>query len=142
MGLIKKLNKWANSHAYYPIDILRIALGIFLVFKGIYFFKNSSYLESLLVEFNFDNFSAIMWSVHYIGLFHFFGGLIIIFGLLTRLSLIVQLPIFIGAVAINFYGAMNTQNLLEASIVLLISIFFIFYGSGKHSADYDLKMQA
>lgn len=56
IGCIKKLNKCANSHAYYPIDILRIALGIFLALKGIYFFKNSSYLESLLVELNFDNF--------------------------------------------------------------------------------------
>ena len=142
MALIKKLNKWANSHAYYPIDILRIVLGAFLVYKGLYFFQNSSYLESLLVGLKFDGFSALMWSVHVIGLFHFVGGLIIIFGLLTRLSLIVQLPIFIGAVAINFFGIMNSQNLLEASIVLLVAIFFIFYGSGKHSADYDFKMQA
>ena len=126
MGIIKKMNKWANSHAYYPIDILRIALGIFLTYKGIYFFRNSSYLESLLVELNFDNFSALMWSVHIIGLFHFVGGLIIIFGLLTRLSLIVQLPIFIGAVLINFFGEMYTQNLLEASLVLLVSIFSFF----------------
>lgn len=142
MRLIKKLNKWANSHTYYPVDILRIVLGVFLVYKGIFFFQNSSYLESLLIELNFDAFSALMWSVHIIGLFHFVGGLMIIFGLLTRLSLIVQLPIFIGAVAINFIGIMDTQNLIEASIVLLVSIIFIFYGSGKHSMDYDLKMES
>jgi len=142
MGIIKKMNKWANSHAYYPIDILRISLGIFLTYKGIYFFRNSSYLERLLVELNFDGFSALMWSVHIIGMFHFVGGLIIIFGLLTRLSLIIQLPILIGAVLINFFGEMYGQNLLEASLVLLVSIFFIIYGSGKHSSDYDLKMHA
>ena len=142
MGLIKKLNKWANSHAYYPIDLLRIVLGVFLVYKGLYFFQNSSYLESILIDINFDTFSALMWSVHVIGLFHFVGGLIIIFGLLTRLSLIIQSPIFVGAVAVNFLGAMNTQNLIESSIVLIVAIFFLFYGSGKHSADYDLKMQA
>lgn len=142
MELIKKLNKWANSHTYYPIDILRIALGGFLVYKGIYFFQNSSYLEGLLVDINFDSFSALMWSVHVIGLFHFVGGLMIVFGLLTRLSLIVQLPIFIGAVAINFINTVDPQNLLEASIVLVVSIFFLFYGSGKHSVDYDLKMES
>lgn len=142
MKLIKKLNKWANSHAYYPIDILRIALGIFLVYKGIFFFQNSSFLIDLLDQMDFDGFTALMWSVHYVGLFHFVGGLMLIFGLLTRLSLIVQLPIFVGAVTINFFGIMNTQNLIEASLVLLISIFFILYGSGKHSMDYDLKMQA
>ena len=142
MKLIKKLNKWANSHAYYPIDILRIALGIFLIYKGIFFFRNSSFLIEILSQLNFDEFSAVMWSVHYVGLFHFVGGLMVIFGLLTRLSLIVQLPIFLGAVTINFFGVMNVQNLTEASIALALSVFFILYGSGKHSMDYDLKMQA
>ncbi len=142
MRLIKKLNKWANSHAYYPIDILRIALGIFLIYKGIFFFRNSSFLIEILSQLNFDEFSAVMWSVHYVGLFHFVGGLMVIFGLLTRLSLIVQLPIFLGAVTLNFFGVMNFQNLTEASIALVLSVFFILYGSGKHSMDYDLKMQA
>lgn len=35
MKVIKKLNKWANSHAYYPIDIVRIFLGVFLISKEI-----------------------------------------------------------------------------------------------------------
>lgn len=142
MKLIKKLNKWANSHAYCPIDILRVALGIFLIYKGIYFFKNSSFLEILLNDIDFGGYSSIMWSVHYVGLFHFVGGIMIVFGLLTRLALIVQLPIFIGAVAINFFGTMHLQNFTEASIVLILSLFFLFYGSGKHSVDYDLKMEA
>ena len=142
MKLIKKLNKWANSHAYYPIDILRIALGIFLIYKGLFFFRNPSFLEGLLDQMDFDGFSAIMWSVHYVGMFHFVGGLMLVFGLLTRLSLIVQMPIFIGAVTLNFFGTMHTQNLIESSLVFAVSIFFILYGSGKHSMDYDLKMQA
>ena len=142
MKLIKKLNKWANSHAYYPIDILRISLGIFLIYKGAFFFRNSSFLIDLLNEMNFDDFAALMWSVHYVGMFHFVGGLMIVFGLLTRLALFVQLPIFIGAVTINFFVGMNVQNLTESSIVLILSIFFILYGSGRNSADYDLKMQA
>jgi len=37
---------------------------------------------------------------------------------------------------------LNTQNLIEASIVLLVSVVFLLYGSGKHSIDYDLKMEA
>src|SRR5688572_25854272 len=30
MGTVKRLNKWANAHTYYPLDLLRVALGIFL----------------------------------------------------------------------------------------------------------------
>ncbi len=102
MKLIKKLNKWANSHAYYPIDILRIVLGAFLVFKGIYFFKNSSYLESLLMELKFDGLTSLMWSIHIIGLLHFVGGIMVIFGLLTRLTLIVQFPILLEQWLLTF----------------------------------------
>jgi putative oxidoreductase len=140
MKVIKKLNKWANSHAYYPIDILRIFLGVFLISKGIYFIRNSSYLTELLS--GFDGYLIMMLSTHYLGVFHFVGGIMIVFGLLTRLAVAVQLPILIGAVAINFIGVMNSQNLLEASIVLLVSLFFLFFGSGKHSMDFDLKMQS
>ncbi|PHR68715.1 MAG: DoxX family membrane protein [Lutibacter sp.] len=140
MKLIKKLNKWANSHAYYPIDIVRIFLGLFLIYKGIYFIRNTSYLAELLSD--FDGYLVMMLSTHYLGFFHFVGGIMIVFGLLTRLAVIVQIPILIGAVVINFISVMNSQNLLESSIVLLVSLFFLFFGSGKHSMDYDLKMQS
>ncbi|MDX1758160.1 MAG: DoxX family membrane protein, partial [Arenibacter algicola] len=30
MATIKSLNKWANAHTYYPLDLLRVALGVFL----------------------------------------------------------------------------------------------------------------
>lgn len=142
MKLVHKLNKWANSHTYFPIDILRMALGGFLVYKGIYFFKNSRYLESLLVDLNFDGITSLLGAIHVIGLLHFVGGILVFFGLLTRLTLILHLPIFIAAVLINYLGTMHSSNLLQAAVVLLVSIFFIVYGSGKHSADYDFKMES
>jgi uncharacterized membrane protein YphA (DoxX/SURF4 family) len=69
------------------------------------------------------------------------GGLLIAFGLLTRWAIVAQLPILLGAILINFMGDFNGARLFEAAIVLLISIFFLFYGSGKHSADYMMKMK-
>jgi hypothetical protein len=36
---------------------------------------------------------------------------------------------------------MDVTNLLLATVVLAATIFFIFYGAGKHSADYYFKMQ-
>lgn len=79
--------------------------------------------------------------VHYVAPAHLIGGVLIAFGLLTRWSIMAQLPLLIGAVAINFIGEMNVANLITASVILLICIFFLFYGSGKHSTDYYLKMQ-
>jgi putative oxidoreductase len=139
MGHIKTLNKWANAHTYYPIDFLRIALGILLFYQGVYFMSNLSLLTDLYrpLEVITDN----VLLVHYIAPAHFLGGSLIVFGLLTRWAVIAQLPILIGAVSINFIGEMNTNNFLLSSIVLLVCIFFLFYGSGKHSVDKYLKMQ-
>ncbi len=77
----------------------------------------------------------------YVTMVHLGGGLLIIFGLLTRIAVAVQIPILMGAVAVNFLFVMNSQNLIEASVVLLLSLFFVIVESGKHSADYNLKME-
>ncbi|PKA84547.1 DoxX-like protein [Ulvibacter sp. MAR_2010_11] len=139
MGRIKTLNKWANKHSYYPIDFIRIALGIFLFYKGVYFMSNLPVLIDLFEP--FESLAGDVLLVHYIAPAHFVGGVLIAVGLLTRWAIIAQLPILVGAVLINFIGEMNTFNLFLSTLVLLLSIFFLFFGSGKHSIDKYLKMQ-
>lgn len=139
MGYIKSLNKWANAHSYYPIDLLRIALGILLFYQGVYFMSNLPILLELYEP--IKPLIGDVWIVHYIAPAHFVGGFLIVFGLLTRWAIVAQLPILIGAVLINFIGEMDVRNFILAASVLLVCIFFLFYGSGKHSVDKYLKMQ-
>lgn len=139
MDTIKKLNKWANAHTYYSLDLIRIGLGVFIFYKGMYFMSHSLVLAELIQP--LKNYVGEIILMHYVVPAHLIGGLLIIFGLLTRWSLIAQIPVLIGAVLINILGDMNVVNLITASIILLLSAFFIFYGSGKHSADYYLKME-
>ncbi len=139
MGTIKTLNKWANAHTYLPLDLLRIALGVFLFIKGISFMSDSAMLMELFKP--IQNLAGGMMVIHYVAPAHFIGGILIAFGLLTRWVVIAQLPILIGAIAINFAGEMNTNNLILAIVILLVCGFFLFYGSGKNSLDYYFKMQ-
>ncbi|MDI1304890.1 MAG: DoxX family protein [bacterium] len=139
MNSVKELNKWANTHTYLPIDLLRVALGIFLFMKGIFFITNIQYLADLISP--IDKIGGGMFLIHYIAPAHMVGGIMIVFGLLTRWAIIAQLPILVAAVIINFMGEMHSQNLLLALVTLAICVFFLFYGSGKHSADYYFKMQ-
>ncbi|AXP82375.1 DoxX [Mariniflexile rhizosphaerae] len=139
MDTIKTLNKWANGHTYFPLDLLRVALGIFLFIKGISFMADSMMLLQLFKP--MENMVGGMIVVHYVAPAHFIGGVLIAFGLLTRWAIIAQLPILIGAILINFVGEMHTNNLILAIAVLLICGFFLLYGSGKHSLDYYFKMQ-
>ncbi|WP_284652082.1 DoxX family protein [Flavobacterium terrisoli] len=136
---VKGLNKWANAHSTKWFDTFRVLLGVFLIYKGGYFVSNSREFEDLIAP--VSNFLGGMFVFHYIASAHIMGGIMIIFGLLTRWALIAQLPILLGAVLINFFGDMNVMNLLIATVTLALSIFYTIYGSGKHSADYYFKMQ-
>lgn len=121
---LKVLNKWANRHTYLPLDLVRIALGVFLFLKGMYFMTHSEMLAQLFIPFQ-----------------NMVGGILISFGLLTRWAILLQLPILIGAVIINFVGEMNTTNLILALSTLLICAFFLVYESGKNSSYYYFKTQ-
>ena len=139
MNNVKNLNKWANAHTYFSVDLVRIALGVLLFIKGVTFITNLQYLQDLLSP--FDKLGGGMILLHYIASAHILGGILIVFGLLTRWAIIAQLPILVGAVIINFMGQMQSQNLLLSLVVLAVCIFFLIYGSGKHSADYYFKME-
>ncbi|MEW2922470.1 DoxX family protein [Muricauda sp. ANG21] len=139
MGTVKNLNKWANAHTYYPLDILRVALGVFLFIKGIEFMTNYEQMSEIVRP--FQEMPGGMIILHYVAPAHFVGGFLIVIGLLTRWAVLAQLPILFGAIITNFLGVMNWTNLIMAIILLLGCVFFALYGSGKHSADYYLKMQ-
>jgi putative oxidoreductase len=139
MNNVKHLNKWANAHTYFSVDLVRMALGVILFLKGIAFITNTQYSADLLSP--IERIGGGMIVLHYVASAHILGGILIFFGLLTRWAILVQLPILIGAIIINFMGQMHTQNLLFSIITLVFCIGFIVYGSGKHSADYYFKMQ-
>ena len=82
METVKNLNKWANAHTYQWLDILRIATGVFLFTKGISFLTNTQYYIDLVAP--IKNLGGGMLFVHYIVAAHLVGGIMIVFGLLTR----------------------------------------------------------
>jgi len=139
MATVKSLNKWANAHTYYPLDLVRVALGVFLFIKGIDIMSNQAQMIEMMKP--FQDIPGGMAIIHYIVPAHFVGGVLIVVGLLTRWAVAAQLPILFGAVIVNFLGVMNGTNLLLALVTLVVCVFFLFYGSGKHSTDYYLKMQ-
>jgi len=138
MNTILKLNRWANSHTNWVVDGLRILLGIFIFYKGVFFLEQTENVYDIFKTFSSAGTYFVL--VHYVALAHLCGGFFMIIGLMTRWCAMLQIPILMGAVLINFTGAMNVSNLLQASAALLACTFFTFYGSGRHSVDYSLKL--
>ena len=72
------------------------------------------------------------------------GGLMIAFGMLTRLALLCQIPILIGALMIvNPQRGVNLGNteLIGSLLVTGLLIFFMIVGPGRYSIDNKLLRQ-
>lgn len=138
MNFAQRLENWGDRHHPKWIDIIRIALGIFLCLKGVEFATNMSIVMSLMT--GYMPFSSFMMIIigHYIVFAHTMGGFLLATGLLTRLACIIQIPILLGAIIfINFPSLMMRpfSELFISILVLALLIYFLIIGSGPWSLD-------
>jgi putative oxidoreductase len=141
MNMTNKISAWEGTHPVYFL-ILRVALGMILAIRGIYFLTAIQPLysvirESRLGELNMDKSLALV-----ICWVHTLGGTFIILGLLTRISAWAQIPIVLGAIVfINLNNSLphTFQDLLLSILVLALSVLFALTGGGKISMDYYVK---
>lgn len=130
-------NQLGNKHPLW-ITILRIALGIILIWKGINFIQDTTELKSMIEQTGVGIFSQSADALSYVvSVLSLLCGFFITVGLFTKLSSIVQIPIII--VAIIFVNIKNIEHnsfeLILTIIVLVLLIFFSIKGSGQLSAD-------
>lgn len=142
MNIITKIEHWGDTHHPKWIDILRIALGLVILYKGILFISNTDALLQLMenADLQFVNLGV----AHYVAFAHLMGGFLIAIGLVTRFAIIFQIPILLGAVfLVNVQqGFLSVANNLEfglSLVVLILLIVFLIMGSGKWSVDHWMK---
>jgi putative oxidoreductase len=138
MSVITDVERWGNSHRPGFLDIFRIALGIFITYKGIYFITHMQELEMTARGINLWFAGAAI--AHYVIFAHILGGPLIVFGLFTRVVAAIQLPILLGAVVmVNApKGFLSVGNHMELEISLLILgglLVFMLFGAGRYSID-------
>ena len=135
MGTLQQINRWSLAHHPRWLVVLRVALGICLFFKGIFFLANTSTLEELVKGNLVAN--RADWMVIFITWSHLLGGFLIIIGLLTRWAVLLQIPILMGAIIfINTQrDAFGAFELPFAFIILLLLILFLIEGGGPISLD-------
>jgi uncharacterized membrane protein YphA (DoxX/SURF4 family) len=142
MNTIENIEHWADAHHPRWIDYVRIALGLFIFYKGVIFISDKSALMDMMN--NLDTALFNMAMVHYVAFAHLFGGILIAIGLLTRLAVIFQLPILLVAVFLvnintGFFSVADNLEFEISLIVLIALIVFLIYGSGKFSVDAFMK---
>jgi putative oxidoreductase len=131
-----RIEHWADAHHPAWVDFVRMALGIFLFMKGVVFIQDTQALQTIMSNSQFQWVSFGM--AHYVAFVHLVGGLLIAMGLITRVAILFQLPILLGAVFfINPQRGFYSQNaeMWSSLIVLVLLMFFLVWGSGKYSVD-------
>jgi putative oxidoreductase len=142
MDTIHNIEHWADTHHPKWIDYVRIALGLFIFYKGFIFISEKEALMDMMN--NVDTALFNMAMVHYVAFAHLFGGILITLGLMTRLAVIFQLPILMVAVFLvninmGFFSVADNLEFEISIIVLIALLVFLIYGSGKFSVDEYMR---
>jgi len=136
----QELRNWFLDHRSWCMDLVRIYLGVGLFAKGLAFLAH----RDALVQTMFDH--HIVWSgmalAHFVILTHVFGGLLMAFGLGTRIGAAIQIPNLVGATFfVNWSGGILgfAEELRFSALVLFLLIMFVWYGAGSLSLDTRLE---
>jgi putative oxidoreductase len=137
MNTIDRIESWGEAHHPRWVDFVRIALGLFLIYKGVDFLRNIGDIMNLMSasSTSFGSFKTVAMA-HVIVVLHIMGGILIAIGLFTRLACLVQIPILLGAVLfINLSGSLKqpTGELVLSIVVLGLLIYFLIVGNGPLS---------
>jgi len=142
MNTLERIGHWGDTHHPLWVDIIRIFLGIFLVYTGVLFLENTSAIVSLVgSSLSFSQFALVLIT-HYIVFAHILGGILIAAGVLTRFAALIQIPILLGAVILvnNPGGIMKPYSIwLVSFLVLLLLIYFLIAGNGRLSLNWEEK---
>jgi putative oxidoreductase len=136
MNLLERLEYWGDRHHPRWMDIVRIALGIFLCYKAVDFLNNMSDLISLMSSQTSFAFFVYVLAGHYVVFAHLLGGVFLVFGVLTRFACLIQIPVMLGAL---FFVQSNHDMLRPYSeigitlLVLLLLVYFLIAGNGPWS---------
>jgi len=140
MLTLQRINNWSVKHQPQWLVIVRIALGLCLLAKGISFIRNSTILQEIFTNSSIPH--GLSWMAYFIPWAHLFGGFLIVIGLFTRLAALLQIPILIGAIIFvnTRFGVYSGQSdLLFSILVLVLLVLFLIEGSGSYSVDRQVK---
>ena len=129
MNYLQRVEFWGDHHHPKWLDLLRIALGVFLCFKGIEFARNMNLVEDMVSrKVPFSSFMLILLS-HYILFAHIMGGFLLAVGLLTRFACVLQIPVLIGAIIfINASMLRPFSEIFLSLLILMLLVYFLVIG--------------
>jgi uncharacterized membrane protein YphA (DoxX/SURF4 family) len=109
--------------------LFRVLLGLLLFIKGILFLRNEGTLQQVFAE--SESIQKLSTLQLFIPWMHVLGGFLILIGLYTRLAILVQFPLVVGAIFVLLrakqYAFFQTEMIFA---VIILALLFICFKSG------------
>lgn len=142
--MLDSFNRWLDSrHPPIWVDVLRIVVGLFIVYKGAIFTLNYESFTAHIASVGWIFIAAHLGQV--IIFIHLVCGTILTLGAYTRVMSMLNIPIVAGAVVFNYKRLLTAENYMElpvAILVLALLILVFLYGSGRLSLDQRRRMMS
>lgn len=138
MNYIQRMEYWGDRHHPQWVDFIRIALGVFLLWKGVEFSNDMNKMTAMMDDLPFGNFMMVILG-HYVLFAHILGGVLLATGLLTRLACIIQIPVLLAAIFLNIFNQFSELSL--SILILLLLVYFLIVGSGRWSLDWYINRE-
>jgi putative oxidoreductase len=138
MNYVERIEHWGEAHHPKWLDFVRIALGVFLLLKGVEFGDNMNKLLNLMSGLPFGNFMMIMVA-HYVLFAYMLGGVLLATGLLTRFACIINLPVVLAAIFMNAFHQFSEVS--AVILILCLLVYFLVIGSGRWSLDWYVNKE-
>jgi putative oxidoreductase len=132
-----RLRDWSEANQDFWWDALRVFVGIALFLKGVGYLRHLGGLVEQLKAAEFPYASSTV--AQYAAVAHVAGGLLLAFGLFTRLAAAIQVPNLLGAIFFVHLkeGLFTSAQTLEfAVLVLVILVLYALGGAGRWSVDW------
>lgn len=137
MKILPKFERYCDIHCPFVLDLMRVMVGIVLFYKGILFVQDGDALNQIIANSRIGGMAFIL--EHHVAFTLLVGGILIAIGLLTRIAILFQFPVFIGVIInqhVN-YGLYSVYSEVTFAIIItLVLILFFVIGPGPFSADH------
>lgn len=124
----------------YPrwLCIARMALGLFITYKGLYYMFTMGNYQTLPYEGMNPMVDLMLY--HLVTFIHLVGGIFITLGFRTRVMVLAQLPLVLGGLLmVNSPSKLivwsTSTEMVVSVIVLMLLVLYLILGSGKFSID-------
>ena len=136
-------NNVSKKRAGYFVDALRILTGAILAAGGVQYMLAQSSAMRVLEQIGFDIISSTVL-IPIITIVELVGGILLVFGLLTRMAAAIQIPLIIlflvGHELRTDVSGISYPMWFDVLILIAI-IICIVYGSGRVSIDRFLRQK-